>query len=412
MTQIFDPESGVVTPVTVIEAGPCPVVQVKTVETDGYDGRAARLRRGRRAEAHAGPSSATSKRSASAPHRTLVEFRGGIDGAVEGETVTVEVVRARRRGQGRRDRRSARASRARSSATTSRSGPRAHGSHNVRAPGSIGASATPSRVFKGVKMAGRMGGKRVTQLGLDGPRDRRRAEPAARQGRRPGPEERPRRGARRLMAAPKAPVLDAKGGSRQGRLARGGRLRRRGQAAPRPRGGAGRAERAARRARMASKSRGHGLRRPREAVAPEGHRPRPRRHDPRRRSSRAAVTCSPRCRAASTLKVNRKAAKAALAVGAREPRRRRARSRCSTRRSFDEPSTKLAKSVARGLGPGDARRSSSLTEDEAAAAKSFRNLPRVVVVAPSELEVGAVVWARSLLVSEAALPARRRRGPR
>jgi large subunit ribosomal protein L3 len=46
------------------------------------------------------------------------------------------------------------------------SGPRSHGSHNIRAPGSIGASATPSRVFKGIKMAGRMGGKRVTQVGL------------------------------------------------------------------------------------------------------------------------------------------------------------------------------------------------------------------------------------------------------
>ena len=46
------------------------------------------------------------------------------------------------------------------------SGPRAHGSHNIRAPGSVGASATPSRVFKGVRMAGRMGGKRVTQVGL------------------------------------------------------------------------------------------------------------------------------------------------------------------------------------------------------------------------------------------------------
>jgi large subunit ribosomal protein L3 len=45
-------------------------------------------------------------------------------------------------------------------------GPTTHGSHNVRKPGSIGASATPSRVFKGVRMAGRMGGKRVTQVGL------------------------------------------------------------------------------------------------------------------------------------------------------------------------------------------------------------------------------------------------------
>ena len=46
------------------------------------------------------------------------------------------------------------------------SGPRGHGSHNKRAPGSIGASATPSRVFKGIKLPGHMGAKRVTQLGL------------------------------------------------------------------------------------------------------------------------------------------------------------------------------------------------------------------------------------------------------
>jgi large subunit ribosomal protein L3 len=45
-------------------------------------------------------------------------------------------------------------------------GPKSHGSHNIRQPGSVGASATPSRVFKGVRMAGRMGGKRVTQVGL------------------------------------------------------------------------------------------------------------------------------------------------------------------------------------------------------------------------------------------------------
>jgi large subunit ribosomal protein L3 len=95
----------------------------------------------------------------------LVEFRGGIDGAVEGESVTVEAFEAGDAvkvagigiGKGFQG-------------TIKRhnfsSGPRSHGSHNVRAPGSIGASATPSRVFKGIKMAGRMGGKRVTQLGL------------------------------------------------------------------------------------------------------------------------------------------------------------------------------------------------------------------------------------------------------
>ena len=59
MTQVFDPETGDVTPVTVIEAGPCPVVQVKTDEVDGYDGRAARLRAGRRAEALEGRARAT-----------------------------------------------------------------------------------------------------------------------------------------------------------------------------------------------------------------------------------------------------------------------------------------------------------------------------------------------------------------
>ena len=46
------------------------------------------------------------------------------------------------------------------------SGPRGHGSHNLRKPGSVGASATPSRVFKGMKLPGQMGGKRVTQVGL------------------------------------------------------------------------------------------------------------------------------------------------------------------------------------------------------------------------------------------------------
>ena len=105
------------------------------------------------------------KRFGVGAHRTLVEFRGAIDGAVEGETVTVEAFAAGDEikvagigiGKGFQG-------------TIKRhnfsSGPRSHGSHNVRAPGSVGASATPSRVFKGVKMAGRMGGKRVTQTGL------------------------------------------------------------------------------------------------------------------------------------------------------------------------------------------------------------------------------------------------------
>ena len=91
MTQVFDPETGAVTPVTVIAAGPCPVVQVKTRRDRRLRRRSARLRRGARRASSPSPSSATSSSSASAPHRTLVEFRGGIDGAVAGETVTVEL---------------------------------------------------------------------------------------------------------------------------------------------------------------------------------------------------------------------------------------------------------------------------------------------------------------------------------
>jgi large subunit ribosomal protein L3 len=164
MTQLFDEETGSVTPVTVIAAGPCPVVQVKTVDTDGYDAVQLAFDPVKDWKLSL-PERGHLKRFGVGAHRTLVEFRGGIDGAVEGETVTVESFEAGDEikvagigiGKGFQG-------------TIKRhnfsSGPRAHGSHNVRAPGSVGASATPSRVFKGVRMAGRMGGKRVTQVGL------------------------------------------------------------------------------------------------------------------------------------------------------------------------------------------------------------------------------------------------------
>ena len=164
MTQVFDPETGAVTPVTVIAAGPCPVVQVRTSASDGYDGvqlafdavPARKLTR---------PELGHLKRFGVGPHRTIVEFRGGIDGAVEGETVTVALfeagdeVKVAGIGIGKGFQGTIRRH-------NFSSGPRAHGSHNVRAPGSVGASATPSRVFKGVRMAGQMGARRVTQLGL------------------------------------------------------------------------------------------------------------------------------------------------------------------------------------------------------------------------------------------------------
>jgi large subunit ribosomal protein L3 len=163
MSQVFDPDTGVMTAVTVVEAGPCPVVQVKTADVDGYD--AIQLAFGEVAERKlTKPELGHLKKAGVSPHRHLVELRGE-SGLTIGDTVTVESfepgeaikVSGVSIGKGFQG-------------TIKRHGftrgPVSHGSHNVRKPGSIGASATPSRVFKGQKMAGRMGGVRVTQPGL------------------------------------------------------------------------------------------------------------------------------------------------------------------------------------------------------------------------------------------------------
>src|SRR5689334_24355793 len=165
MTSLFDEESGAVTPVTVIEAGPCPVVAVRTPDADGYeavqlayeqvaDRKVSKAERGHLA-----------KNGVDGAYRHLVEFRGHFADAVQGENVTVEIfqpgdkVKVSGIGIGKGFQ-----------GTIKRHnfhrGPVTHGSHDIRKPGSIGASATPSRVFKGVRMAGRMGGKKVTQVGL------------------------------------------------------------------------------------------------------------------------------------------------------------------------------------------------------------------------------------------------------
>src|SRR5438093_12923110 len=164
MTQVFDPDTGSVTSVTVIAAGPCPVVQVKTNDLDGYE--AIQLAFDAVPERKLSkPELGHLKRFGVGAHRKLVEFRGPIDGGVEGESVTVEIfepgdaIKVSGIGIGKGFQ-----------GTIKRhnfsSGPRGHGSHNIRKPGSVGASATPSRVFKGIKLPGRMGGRRVTQVGL------------------------------------------------------------------------------------------------------------------------------------------------------------------------------------------------------------------------------------------------------
>jgi len=164
MTQLFDEESGRVTPVTVIEAGPCPVVAVRTPDVDGY--AAVQLAyRPCKEKKLSRPRAGHLKAAGVAPHRTLIEFRNAGDGLAPGDTVTVEAfapgeavkVSGVSKGKG-------------FAGTIKRHnfgrGPESHGSHNVRQPGSIGASAYPARVFKGIRMAGHMGSERVTQRGL------------------------------------------------------------------------------------------------------------------------------------------------------------------------------------------------------------------------------------------------------
>jgi large subunit ribosomal protein L3 len=165
MTQIFG-EDGARVPLTVIEAGPCHVTQVKTKDTDGYDAvqlgfgavKPKRMTKGELGHL---------KKASAPPVRHLVEFSPeelGADVAV-GDIVTVEpfepgqMVRVTGTSKGKGY-----------AGTIKRHnfsrGPVSHCSHNVRAPGSIGAAAYPARVFKGLRMSGHMGDETVTQRGL------------------------------------------------------------------------------------------------------------------------------------------------------------------------------------------------------------------------------------------------------
>ena len=162
MTQVFQ-EDGRLERVTVLEAGPCPVTAIRTFDRDGYEAvqlafePVADFRITKAEVGHL-------KKNNVEPHRHLVEFRGASE-AVVGETVTVEAfepgdsvkVSGKSIGKGFQG-------------TIKRHnfhrGPVSHGSHNIRKPGSIGGCATPGRVFKGMRMAGRMGGVRQTTQNL------------------------------------------------------------------------------------------------------------------------------------------------------------------------------------------------------------------------------------------------------
>jgi large subunit ribosomal protein L3 len=164
MTQVFT-EDGTRVPVTVIQAGPCPVTSVRDPERDGYS--AIQLAFGEAPEHKLTKAELGHLKKADAgPLRTLAEFRDPDGEHTVGEVLTVEQFEP-----GQRVKVSGTAVGKGFQGTVRRHnfgrGPVSHGSHNVRAPGSIGASADPARVFKGMGMPGRMGGKRVTQRQLE-----------------------------------------------------------------------------------------------------------------------------------------------------------------------------------------------------------------------------------------------------
>jgi large subunit ribosomal protein L3 len=164
MTRVFDQETGAVTPVTVIEAAPCPVVQVKTAAEDGYDAVQIAYDGVPERKVSKPELGHLKKNNVEGAYRGLVELRGQSE-LIVGENVTVEAFQP-----GEKVKVSGISHGKGFAGTIKRHrfhrGPKTHGSHNIRKPGSIGASATPSRVFKGMKMAGRLGGERVTQIGL------------------------------------------------------------------------------------------------------------------------------------------------------------------------------------------------------------------------------------------------------
>jgi large subunit ribosomal protein L3 len=164
MTQVFT-EDGTRVPVTVIEAEPNTVTAVRAPERDGYAAvQVAAIPVAERKLTK--PQLGHLKKADAPPSKVVLEFRDEAPEAQIGEKLTVEqfeagdTVKVSGIGIGKGFQ-----------GTIKRHnfarGPMSHGSHNIRAPGSIGAAADPARVFKGVKMPGRMGGKRVTQRGLE-----------------------------------------------------------------------------------------------------------------------------------------------------------------------------------------------------------------------------------------------------
>ena len=161
MTQIFDPETGAAIPVTVIQAGPCPITQIKSKATDGYDSIQVGYREVKPKTLNQ-PLLGHLKKSDAPPVRHLKEYRVDDPGQFElgqplkadlfnvGDIVDVSGTSIGRGFSGYQKRHNF------------KRGSMSHGSKNHRLPGSTGAGTTPGRVYPGKKMAGQHGNKKVT----------------------------------------------------------------------------------------------------------------------------------------------------------------------------------------------------------------------------------------------------------
>ena len=274
-------------------------------------------------------------------------------------------------------------------------GPVSHGSHNVRAPGSIGASAFPARVFKGMRMPGQMGNKRRTQRGLEIASDRRRAQPSADQGLRPRRQELDRRGTDRWLVRklpcsanrPKSDLPDELFAEpfHQSLVHEAARAdlasRRRGTASTLTRG------EVAFTTAKAWRQKGTG----RARVGTLGV------------SSRfgGGVTFGPKPRH-YTVKVNRKARRRAMR-SALSVHAERGSVAVFDAAGFDTPSTKSAARRARPNGAPSNPILIILTAEETGAMKSFRNIPRTTVIEVGATGVADVIGAAAIVISETAL---------
>ncbi|QFZ92270.2 50S ribosomal protein L3 [Synechococcus elongatus] len=164
MTQIFD-ESGKAVPVTVIQAGPCPITQIKTVATDGYNAVQVGFLEVREKQLSK-PELGHLSKAGAPPLRHLLEYRvASTDGLELGQALTADRFEAGQKVdvQGYTIGRGFSGYQKRHGFAR---GPMSHGSKNHRLPGSTGAGTTPGRVYPGKRMAGRYGNDKTTIRGL------------------------------------------------------------------------------------------------------------------------------------------------------------------------------------------------------------------------------------------------------